>query len=66
MRWISKRPIYNDMRYIKKFLIFPIKVKREVCWLETAYIFQIWNYGWENRLFITEQACNEYNQKMEK
>jgi len=63
MKWISKRPIYDDSRYIKKFLLFPIKVKREVCWLETAYIFQVWNHGWKNKFFITEEYYNDFDQK---
>jgi len=65
MKWTTKRPIYDDERYIKKFLFFPTRIKREICWLETASIFQIWRHGWKNIFFATEQLSDDLKRNKE-
>ena len=43
MRWVEKQPIIhlrNDIRIIKKFLLFPVRIHREIRWLEIAYLKQ--------------------------
>jgi len=64
MKWTSKKPIYDDMRVIKRFLFFPLKIKRKVRWLETAYLFQRWNYGWGNENFAKKKDYDFYQRRL--
>ena len=68
MRWKKERSIYErkvgEVRIVKKFLWFPLRIGEEVRWLESAVIrqrighFQIPGsydyYAWENVGFETE------------
>ena len=59
MKWISKRPVCDDRRFVKRFLFFPLKLQREVRWLETAYLSQRWNVTWETENFITKETYDK-------
>ena len=56
MRWKQK-----DMRVIKRFLIFPVRIGKEYRWLEIAYIKQLYRngcygIGWYNEEFVDKDA----------
>lgn len=69
MKWtIELEPILNQERFIKKFLWFPTKIRREARWLEFAYIKQRYSVKrgkseiyplrvqfWDNIEWITKQ-----------
>ncbi len=56
MRWTKR---YT--RYIKRFAIFPIKIKDEIRWLETVYLrqyYDVWTVPfsmWKNKEFVTAE-----------
>ena len=61
MRWF--KPESGDSRIIKRFLFFPCGVSwdREFRWLETAYIYQHYNYNkWINKTFTTKDEYIKY------
>jgi len=49
MRWVIKekvRPTPGDTRTVSRFLWFPRKIGREMVWLETVQVKQIYDYSW--------------------
>ena len=52
MKWKKRK-----YRYIRRFALFPIKIRSEYRWLEIVYIEQHRNWldCWENLQFITEE-----------
>ena len=66
MRWYKKDKRFEEIRYKKKFALFPIKINNEVRWLENVYLKQERWYSWyetgcNNTAFLTEE---EFNQRM--
>lgn len=58
----------GDRRYIKRFALFPIKIDREIRWLETCYICQTYCTDWDvctwtNYAFVSEDAYNRWKNK---
>lgn len=58
MRWYKKRKA--DIRYRRRFALFPCRIGNEVRWLEMIYLKQSRWYdwdekGWENIKFLTKE-----------
>ena len=74
MRFVShirkeKHPF--SPRIIKRFALFPIKIKNEIRWMEVCYIkqlyWELWDeYGYENIEFVTKEQYDEYNSNIER
>lgn len=43
---LKPKPMHGEVRIIKKFAVFPIKICREIRWLETVTIAQRYGYDW--------------------
>lgn len=52
MKWESKKPFIGQRRTVKRFLWFPLNLKTEWRWLETAIIKQQYT---SNRMVCNEQ-----------
>ena len=55
---------HGQVRYIKRFALFPIKVDNEIRWLETCYLRQTWHESycaWLNNEFVTEGVYKSVN-----
>jgi hypothetical protein len=47
---------YGDKRTVRRFALFPIRVKYEIRWLEMVTIAQYWADGyWHNGRFIDKE-----------
>ena len=66
MTWNLKKPVEDgDIRYIKRFALFPIRAGFQLKWLEMCYIKQKYCLSWyedwwENETFISKERF--YNQ----
>ena len=63
MRFVLKpkklKPQYYETRTISKFAWFPIKINREIYWLEKVTVMQMYRGYWENLMFITDNKKQE-------
>jgi hypothetical protein len=68
MRFIlrkQKEKTKGQYRIIRRFALFPIKIKNVIIWLEPCYIkqqhWESWDeHGWENIEFVTIDQYVEY------
>lgn len=61
MRW--KR---GNLRCVKRFALWPVRIKEEYRWLETVYIIQRrlgYERFWHNESFEDEEVYNRWNQQ---
>ena len=74
MRYKFKKPVYpedSEIRVIKRFAYLPVKIGREIRWLEkvvieqeyfaSASFFDVAGPHWHNKRFIDEPEITEIN-----